>query len=88
MRWHTVPRKLLALRNFHGELVVRNAATGSTHLLQPLAAEVFARLMETRQGLTAKELAGMLNDDEASATAAMEQLLDELKRLGLAERVD
>jgi PqqD family protein of HPr-rel-A system len=91
MRWHTVPRETLSLRTFDDELVVRNGATGSTHLLQPLAAEALALLLEARDGMTAAELAARLGDDAedgAAGIAAMEDLLSEFKRLGLAEPID
>ena len=88
MRWHTVPREALTLHEFDDELVARNAATGSTHLLQPLAAEALALLLEAAEGMTAGELAATLGEESASGIAAMEDLLQEFKRLGLAEPVD
>jgi len=88
VRWHTVSRQALTLREFDEELVVRNAATGSTHLLQPLAAEVLTLLMETGDGMTAAQLAASLGDEGGGGIAAMEELLQEFKRLGLAEPVD
>jgi PqqD family protein of HPr-rel-A system len=78
----------LTLREFDDELVVRNAMTGSTHLLQPLAAEALALLMEAGDGMTAAELADRLGDEAAGGIAAMESLLQEFKRLGLAEPCD
>ena len=91
MRWHTVPRETLSLRTFDEELVVRNGATGSTHLLQPFAAEVLTLLLQANEGMTAAELATRLGNearDGAAAIAAMEDLLSEFKRLGLAEPID
>jgi hypothetical protein len=91
VRWHTVHREALALRELEGEHVVRNAVTGSTHLLERFAAEVLRLLLEAREGMTAAELAARLGNEaenEAAGIAAMEDLLNEFKRLGLAERID
>lgn len=78
LHWQAIPREALTLHEFDGELAVRNAFTGNTHLLDRVAAEVFRRLLDSNGGLTAAELA-------AGAEAALvEELLYDLKRLGLA----
>jgi hypothetical protein len=88
VRWHTVSPQALTLRELDDELAVRNAMTGSTHLLQPLAAEALTLLMEAGNGMTAAELADRLGDGAAGGIAVMESLLNEFKRLGLAEPRD
>jgi PqqD family protein of HPr-rel-A system len=87
LRWRTVPVEGLACHRFDGELLVRNAATGDTHLLESLAAEVFSLLMHTPDGLTPADLASRLGDaaEQKDWTAAMDDLLRDFKRLGLAE---
>ena len=78
------------LRQFGDELVVRNAATGNTHLLHALSAEVLRLLVESAEGVTAAELAAKVGeaDERAGWIAAMEDQLSEFKRLGLAEPLD
>ena len=78
LRWQAVPRDALMLHELDDELAVRNVLTGNTHLLDPVAAEVFRQLLDSSGGLTAAELAA---DTEA---ALVEELLYDLKRLGLA----
>jgi hypothetical protein len=86
LRWRTVPDEALIWRELDGELVLRNAMTGSTHLLQPPAAQVLKTLIAEKQGLTAAELAAHIGDD--AETPDMQELLGEFKRLGLAGPVD
>jgi len=90
VRWHTVPREMLMLRELEDGLVVRNAMTGSTHLLEPLAAEVLGLLLSAEEGMTAAELAARIGDEAELQgwTTSMEELLLEFKRLGLAGPVD
>jgi len=83
MRWQAVPPDALTLRELDGELAVRNALTGSTHLLEAPAAGVLAALIDAETGLTVPELTARTRD--ALAPADMEELLAEFQRLGLAE---
>jgi len=90
LRWHTVPRSDLIWRELEGDLVVLNARSGSTHLLEPLAAEVLRTLAEADAGMSIPDLVACLQDDtaaeEASAwSSAIEAILSEFRRLGLAE---
>ena len=68
---------------------MRNAASGSTHLLGPLAAEVLQALVAAPADLRVADLAARLRDDTASEAqwhAAIQEVLAEFERLGLAER--
>jgi PqqD family protein of HPr-rel-A system len=89
-RWHTVPAEALTWRELDGEVVVHDARTGSTHLLEPLAGEVLRALIEERSGMSVPDLVGRLcetsgEDDFADWFAAIERVLSEFERLGLAE---
>jgi PqqD family protein of HPr-rel-A system len=86
-RWRCVPLDALAWREWDGEWVVRNERTGSTHLLGQLAAEILKLLSATPAGLNSAELTARLPDSPASAqedTTAVEEVLLEFRRLGLA----
>lgn len=90
MRWHTIPTEELAWRELDGQLVVLNARSGSTHLLEPLAGEVLRSLTEEKAGMTVPELVERLHghaaeEDVAEWSAAVEAVLSEFQRLGLAE---
>jgi PqqD family protein of HPr-rel-A system len=88
-RWHAVPDAALAWREWGGQTVVFNAETGSTHLLNPLAAEILRRL--ATQGPTSAFAlgAGLVDegdgDDPAKWTRAIAQILSEFMRVGLAQ---
>ena len=91
LRWHTVPRNDLIWRELGDDLVVLNARSGSTHLLEPLAAEVLRTLAESDEGMSIPDIVACLGDgaaaDEASKWfSAVEFVLTEFQRLGLAER--
>jgi PqqD family protein of HPr-rel-A system len=90
LRWHTVPRSDLIWRELDGDLVVRNARSGSTHLLEPLAGDVLRALAEADAGMSILDLVACLQDDagtdETSAwVSAIEAILSEFRRIGLAE---
>jgi hypothetical protein len=74
LRWHC-PTEAFIWRELEGELVVRNARTGSTHLLDPFAAAVLRALIEADIG----------GSPPAVWSAEVEAVLDEFQRLGLAE---
>ena len=84
MRWRCVPAEDLVWRELDGELAVRNAASGSTHLLGALAAEVLQAMIEAHSGLTIGELAARVGKD----TSTVQEVITEFERLGLAERMD
>ena len=90
LRWHTVPRSDLIWRELEGDLVVLNARSGSTHLLEPLAAEVLRTLAEADAGMSIPDIVECLQSDAAADEAsewlsAVESVLTEFQRLGLAE---
>jgi len=90
LRWHTVPPEALTWRELDGDLVVRNACSGSTHLLEPLAGRVLRALIDTSNGMTIEDLVARLHADavpeeRAEEFAAIEAVLSEFQRLGLAE---
>lgn len=90
VRWHTVPSEELAWRELDGQLVVLNARSGSTHLLEPLAGEVLRALIDEEAGMTVPELVERLHgraaaEDVAEWFSAVEAVLSEFQRLGLAE---
>ena len=88
-RWRAVPIDALAWREWSGEVVVRNERTGSTHLLAPLAGSVLKLLCANGAGLSVDELETGLRDsppdDLPQAGASVEAVLEEFRRLGLAE---
>lgn len=88
MRWRTAPAEGLDLRELDEELVVRNAATGSTHLLGSPAAEVLLTLASVSEGLTVAELVAQLaggGEDDEHWSQSIEAILSDFQRLGLAE---
>lgn len=87
MRWRLVSHSL-AWRELDGEIVLRSAQTGSTHLLGPLASTVFRMLAEAPDGLAIEDIHAGLGDSGEPADewyASIETVLAELRRLGLAE---
>jgi len=86
--WRCVPVDALAWREWDGETVVRNERTGSTHLLGPLAARVLQLLLEADGGLSVGDLLSRLDASLTSGalepSAAVEEVLTEFRRLGLA----
>lgn len=90
LRWHTPSPETLIWRELDGELVVHNAASGSTHLLEPMAGEVLRALIEASSGMSVADLVARLRGDLAAEdtsewSAAIEGVLSEFQRLGLAE---
>lgn len=91
-RWHTVCREALTWRQLDGEVAVYNAQSGSTHLLEPLAGDVLRTLVEEGSGMTVPDLISRLRgnvaaDDFSDWFAAIENVLSEFERLGLAEQI-
>jgi PqqD family protein of HPr-rel-A system len=71
-------------------VVVRNARSGSTHLLEALAGEVLMALIEAGAGLTVHDLVARFcaepaSDENAEWPDAIQSVLSEFRRLGLAE---
>jgi PqqD family protein of HPr-rel-A system len=91
LRWRSLPPEALAWRDFDGEIVVRNARTGSTHHLEALASEVLRALLGAPAPLSVAELEVLLRegaeveDNGAEWTARIQEVLTEFERLGLAE---
>ncbi len=89
-RWHTAPVDALAWRELDGEVVVHNARSGSTHLLEPFAGDVLQALIEEKSGMSVPDLVDRLREDSTEDDlsdwfAAIERVLTEFERLGLAE---
>ena len=85
--WRCVGLDDLAWREWHGEWVVRNERSGSTHLLGPLAAEILRELLAAPEGLSSAELRAALARSQAGPpidAVAIEEVLSEFRRLGLA----
>ena len=88
--WRSVPVDAIVWREWNDEFVVRNERSGSTHLLGPLAGEVLRVLLDAAEGLSVADIAACLDDGPKAASdsglsAAIEEVLSEFKRLGLAE---
>ena len=79
------------LRELDGELVLRNDATGSTHLLEAFQAEVLRALIMAPGGLTTAEAAAALagtSETQEDCLKSVEATLLDFQRLGLARRSD
>ena len=90
LHWHTVRPDALAWQDLDGELAVHNADSGSTHLLEPLSGEVLRILIEAGCSMSVPQLVARLRQDStvediSEWSAAVEAVLCEFKRLGLAE---
>jgi len=90
LRWRSMPTDAIAWREWDGEFVVRNERTGSTHLLGPLAGSVLQILLEGDGALSIADVSAALGDHPAATAApdryaAIDAVLSEFKRLGLAE---
>jgi PqqD family protein of HPr-rel-A system len=87
--WRSVSPDAIASREWDGEFVVRNERSGSTHLLAPLAGSVLQVLLEANAALSVAEIAARLDDPDVPTRpegyAAIEAVLSEFKRLGLAQ---
>ena len=70
---------------------MRNELTGSTHLLDSLAAEVLLTLISANRALSAGELAAALageGETEPELLPSIEVTLSQFQRLGIAEPSD
>ena len=91
MRWHTVSPEVLSWRELDDQLVVRNAQSGNTHLLSPLAGEVLRILLGANETMTLAEIADRVRGEEPEDpewAAAVADVLPGLERQGLVRRVD
>jgi PqqD family protein of HPr-rel-A system len=71
-------------------VVVHNARSGNTHLLESLAGEVLMALVEARAGMNLNDLvarfcSGPASEESAEWSDAIQSVLSEFQRLGLAE---
>jgi PqqD family protein of HPr-rel-A system len=91
LRWRSAPAGAIARREWDGEFVVRNERSGSSHLLGPLAGSVLQVLLKAEGAMSVADIAACLGDPSAAAAdgpedyAAIDAVLSEFKRLGLAE---
>jgi PqqD family protein of HPr-rel-A system len=89
LRWRSVSPDAIVWHEWNDEYVVRNELTGSTHLLGPLAGRVLQVLLHADGAMSMAQIAGRLGDltagDEADPFFAIETVLSEFVRLGLAE---
>ena len=87
--WHVVAPHALSWREWDGEVVVYNDATGSTHHLGPLGGSVLSALHRHPSGI---DMASLVRDvsnhavvaEPAELPAAIEHTLAELAALKLA----
>jgi PqqD family protein of HPr-rel-A system len=82
MKWRLTSMDALKLRCWDDELVVYNALSGDTHLVGPLAARILTQLLHG-PAVTAC-LADALQC-ESIGEGALEEILDDLKKLSLIE---
>jgi PqqD family protein of HPr-rel-A system len=91
VRWRISRVEALAWRKLDHEVIVRNGQTGSTHLVDSLAAEVLLTLVRANRALSAGELAAALageGETEPELLPSIEATLSEFQRLGIAEPSD
>lgn len=84
----SLPHNALTWRELDGQLVLRDARSGSTHLLEPLASEVLRQLLEAKGGMRVEDLVSRLAGEDDSREewfAAVEAVVAEFRRLGLVE---
>ena len=93
--WRSVAPDAIVWREWDGEFVVRNERSGSSHLLGPLAGRVLQIFLDAKGGLRVADIAVKLaaewpnefgpTADASDVDAAIEAVLAEFHRLGLAE---
>jgi len=89
-RWKVNSGFPLYWQSWDNEFVVYNSGSGDTHLLDPVAAEALQSLEQESADLS--ELAGKIAaslkiEPDSEFSAYLEQLLSNLYKLGLIERV-
>jgi PqqD family protein of HPr-rel-A system len=84
-----MPHDAIVWREWDGEFVVRNERSGSTHMLGSLAGAVLQVLLGAGGALSSAEIVSGLGDqaatDVSDPCAAVDAVLSEFRRLGLAE---
>ena len=88
MRWQLVSREALTYRDLDGQRIVYNAATGSTHLFEPLAAELLNALLEADGESSFDDLmerVAQTGSPPLQWRDAIETVLREFERLGIAQ---
>jgi len=85
-----MPHDAIIWREWDDEFVVRNEHSGSTHMLGPLAGAVLQVLLGAGGALSSAEIVSGLGDqaaalDVSDRCAAIDTVLSEFRRLGLAE---
>jgi PqqD family protein of HPr-rel-A system len=92
LRWRIAAAHSLTWRQLDDETVVRSERTGSTHLLDSLAAELLHTLLAAQAPMSADELAATITGEEEEPaqelSSSIEATLLEFKRLGIAEPSD
>jgi PqqD family protein of HPr-rel-A system len=91
--WRPLTPECLAWREWDDDLVIYNDATGSTHHLDPLGAEVLLALLRSPQGIDAIAVAHDVTarvdaDAGVDLSRAIERALAELTDFRLAARAD
>jgi len=90
--WRVLAPEATVTREWHGEAVLYNEATGSTHHLNVLGRFVMATLLEHPSGIALTALVHRIADDaediaDGELHAAVEHTLATLADLGLATSV-
>jgi len=89
-RWKVKPEFPLQWQVWDDEFVVYNTGSGDTHLLDPVAAEVLQSLEQESANLpelVGKVTASLEIEPDSKFSDYLEQLLSDLYKLGLIEKV-
>ena len=89
-RWKVNSEFPLRWRSWDDEFVVYNSGSGDTHLLDPVAAEALQSLEQESADLSelVDRVSGSMEiEPDTEFSAYLEQLLSDLYKLGLIERV-
>jgi PqqD family protein of HPr-rel-A system len=89
-RWKVNSEFPLHWRRWDDEFVVYNSGSGDTHLLDPVAAEALQNLEQESADLSelvVRVAASLEIEPDTDFAAYLEQLLSDLYKLGLIERI-
>lgn len=89
-RWKVNTAFPLQWRNWDDEFVVYNSGSGDTHLLDPVAAKALQSLEQESADLSklVDRVSGSMEiEPDTEFSAYLEQLLSDLHKLGLIQRV-